>query len=53
MEYVEEMCLHLAPRMIRVNTMHPTNCNTHLLQNDGMYSMFRPDLTAEGKKADP
>ncbi|MBX7430770.1 mycofactocin-coupled SDR family oxidoreductase [Mycobacterium sp. Y57] len=51
MEYVDEMCLHLAPRMIRVNAIHPTNCNTHLLQNDGMYSMFRPDLTAEGKKA--
>jgi SDR family mycofactocin-dependent oxidoreductase len=51
MEYVEEMCLHLAPRMIRINAIHPTNCNTHLLQNDGMYSMFRPDLTAEGKKA--
>lgn len=51
MEYVDEMCLHLAPRMIRVNAVHPTNCNTHLLQNDGMYSMFRPDLTAEGKKA--
>ena len=51
MEYVDEMCLHLAPRMIRVNAIHPTNCNTHLLQNDGMYSMFRPDLTAEGKQA--
>ncbi|MDH6242765.1 mycofactocin-coupled SDR family oxidoreductase [Mycobacterium sp. OTB74] len=51
MEYVDEMCLHLAPRMIRVNAIHPTNCNTHLLQNDGMYSMFRPDLTNEGKKA--
>ncbi|QRY45229.1 mycofactocin-coupled SDR family oxidoreductase [Mycolicibacterium boenickei] len=50
-EYVEEMSLHLAPKMIRVNAIHPTNCNTHLLQNDGMYSMFRPDLTAEGKKA--
>ncbi|MCX4091002.1 mycofactocin-coupled SDR family oxidoreductase [Nocardia sp. alder85J] len=50
-EYVEEMSLHLAPRMIRINAMHPTNCNTALLQNDGMYSMFRPDLTAVGKKA--
>jgi len=29
----------------------PTNCNTHLLQNDGMYSMFRPDLTQQGKQA--
>ena len=51
MEYVEEMSLALAPQMIRVNAIHPTNCNTHLLQNDGMYSLFRPDLTAEGKKA--
>ncbi|OBI60042.1 MULTISPECIES: mycofactocin-coupled SDR family oxidoreductase [Mycolicibacterium] len=49
-EYVEEMSLHLAPKMIRVNAIHPTNCNTHLLQNDGMYSMFRPDLTEQGKK---
>ena len=50
-EYVEEMCLQWRPEMIRVNAIHPTNCNTHLLQNDGMYSMFRPDLTAEGKQA--
>ena len=28
----------------------PTNCNTHLLQNDGMYSLFRPDLTAEERR---
>ncbi|MCV7300390.1 mycofactocin-coupled SDR family oxidoreductase [Mycobacterium barrassiae] len=50
-EYVEEMSMALAQRMIRVNAIHPTNCNTHLLQNDGMYSMFRPDLTMEGKQA--
>ncbi|WP_319433195.1 mycofactocin-coupled SDR family oxidoreductase [Mycobacterium sp. RTGN5] len=50
-EYVEEMSLALADRMIRVNAIHPTNCNTHLLQNDGMYSMFRPDLTQAGKQA--
>jgi SDR family mycofactocin-dependent oxidoreductase len=50
-EYVEEMSLALAQRMIRVNAIHPTNCNTHLLQNDGMYSMFRPDLTQQGKQA--
>lgn len=51
MDYVEQMCLHLAPRMIRINAIHPTNCNTHLLQNDGMYSMFRPDLTNAGQQA--
>lgn len=49
--YVEEMSMALASRMIRVNAIHPTNCNTHLLQNDGMYSMFRPDLTQQGKQA--
>ena len=42
--YVEQMALVLAPRMIRVNAMHPTNCNTHLLHNDGMYGVFRPDM---------
>ena len=49
-EYSEQLSLQVAPKMIRVNTIHPTNCNTHLLQNDGIYSMFRPDLVAEGKK---
>jgi NAD(P)-dependent dehydrogenase (short-subunit alcohol dehydrogenase family) len=42
--YVEQMALHLAPRFIRVNCVHPTNVNTHLLHNDGLYRMFRPDL---------
>jgi SDR family mycofactocin-dependent oxidoreductase len=42
--YTEQMALALAPRFIRVNAVHPTNCNTHLLHNDGLYSQFRPDL---------
>jgi SDR family mycofactocin-dependent oxidoreductase len=42
--YVEQIALHLAPRFIRANAIHPTNCNTHLLNNDGIYSVFRPDL---------
>ncbi len=42
--YVEQLALHLAPRFIRVNAMHPSNCNTHLLHHDGLYGMFRPDL---------
>jgi SDR family mycofactocin-dependent oxidoreductase len=49
-EYSEQLSLQVAPKMIRVNTIHPTNVNTHLLQNEGIYSMFRPDLVAEGKK---
>ncbi len=51
MEYIEQMSLALAPQMIRVNAIHTTNCNTGLLQNDGMYNLFRPDLAAEGRKA--
>lgn len=42
--YTEQLALHLAPRFIRVNCIHPTNCNTHLLHNDGLYQVFRPDL---------
>ena len=42
--YVEQMALFLATRFIRVNAIHPTNCNTHLLHNDGLYSLFRPDV---------
>jgi SDR family mycofactocin-dependent oxidoreductase len=44
MEYTEQIALHVAPRFIRANAIHPTNCNTHLLHNDGLYGMFRPDL---------
>ncbi|MDG4667897.1 mycofactocin-coupled SDR family oxidoreductase [Mycobacterium sp. 236(2023)] len=42
--YVEQMALHLSSRMIRVNAIHPTNVNIHLLHNDGIYAVFRPDL---------
>ena len=42
------MALHLAPRIIRVNTIHPTNCNTHLLHNDGLYADL-PSRPAEKK----
>src|SRR3974390_617796 len=43
-QYTEQMALHLAPRFIRVNCVHPTNCNTGLLHNKEMYKVFRPDL---------
>jgi len=42
--YVEQMALYLANRFIRVNGVHPTNCNTALLINDGIFRTFRPDL---------
>ncbi len=42
--YVEQMALILAARMIRVNAIHPTNVNTHLIHNKELYQVFRPDL---------
>ena len=43
-QYTEQMALHLAHRFIRVNCIHPTNCNTSLLHNKELYKVFRPDL---------
>jgi (+)-trans-carveol dehydrogenase len=34
----------LAPHRIRVNALAPTNVDTIMLQNPGVYKMFRPDL---------
>ena len=42
--YVHDLATHLAPRGIRANVVHPTNCNTPMLQSDPMYRSFRPDL---------
>jgi SDR family mycofactocin-dependent oxidoreductase len=42
--YVEVLGLHLAPHMIRINAIHPTNVNTDLLHNEDIYRAFRPDL---------
>ena len=42
--YTEQLALHLAPKMIRANAIHPTNVNTHLLHNEIIYKLFRPDL---------
>jgi SDR family mycofactocin-dependent oxidoreductase len=43
-QYTEQMALHLAHRFVRVNCIHPTNCNTDLLHNKEMYKVFRPDM---------
>ncbi len=43
-QYTETLALQLAPQSIRVNAVHPTNCNTNLLHNQDIYAAFRPDL---------
>ncbi|RBY83146.1 mycofactocin-coupled SDR family oxidoreductase [Blastococcus sp. TF02A-26] len=42
--FVQTTAAAVANEMIRVNGVHPTNCNTNLLQNDDLYKLFRPDL---------
>ena len=43
-DYVKWVAAAAALQSIRVNGIHPTNCNTRLLHNDGVYARFRPDL---------
>ncbi|MFI0355025.1 mycofactocin-coupled SDR family oxidoreductase [Actinomadura sp. 9N407] len=42
--YIHDLATNLAPRMIRANAVHPTNCDTDMLQSEPMYRSFRPDL---------
>ncbi|MEU1981074.1 mycofactocin-coupled SDR family oxidoreductase [Nocardia sp. NPDC019395] len=44
--YVNDLSNQLARKMIRVNAVHPTNVNTDMLHNEGMYQVFRPDKEA-------
>ncbi|MFD6454851.1 mycofactocin-coupled SDR family oxidoreductase [Nocardia sp. NPDC060220] len=44
--YVNDLAIQLAKKSIRVNAVHPTNVNTDMLHNEGMYKIFRPDLEA-------
>jgi SDR family mycofactocin-dependent oxidoreductase len=38
------LALELAPHMIRVNSVHPTQVDTPMIQNQATYALFRPDL---------
>jgi SDR family mycofactocin-dependent oxidoreductase len=42
--YVNDLAVCLGPLGIRVNAVHPTNCNTDMLHSAPMYAQFRPDL---------
>ena len=48
-QYVHELATHIAPRKIRANVIHPTNCDTDMLQSEPMYRTFRPDLDNPGR----
>jgi (+)-trans-carveol dehydrogenase len=38
------LALELAPYSIRVNTVHPTQVDTPMIQNESTWRLFRPDL---------
>ena len=42
--FINDLALVLGPEGIRANAVHPTNCNTDMLNSDVMYKIFRPDL---------
>lgn len=42
--FMNDLARVLAPKMIRVNVVHPTNVDTAMLQSDAMARIFRPDL---------
>jgi len=48
-DYVQWVAAAAALSGIRVNGIHPTNCNTRLLHNEGTYARFRPDLENPGR----
>lgn len=43
-QYVNTLAATLARHKIRVNAVHPTNCNTDMLHSEPMYRIFRPDM---------
>ncbi|MGH3556159.1 MAG: mycofactocin-coupled SDR family oxidoreductase [Mycobacterium sp.] len=43
-QYVVVLARQLAAQGIRVNAVHPTNCNTDMLHSPPMYKAFRKDL---------
>ncbi|MEV6902666.1 mycofactocin-coupled SDR family oxidoreductase [Amycolatopsis sp. NPDC051372] len=45
------MANELAGHRIRVNTVHPTNVDTHMIQNPGTWGMFAPDDPAPTREA--
>ena len=41
---MKTMAAELGPFNIRVNSVHPCSVNTVMIQNDGLYKLFRPEL---------
>lgn len=42
---MKTLVAELAPHSNRVKTVHPTQTDTPMVMNEGMFTLFRPDLT--------
>ncbi|MGE3326548.1 MAG: mycofactocin-coupled SDR family oxidoreductase [Acidimicrobiia bacterium] len=42
--FIHDLALQLGPVGIRANAVHPTNCNTAMINSDLMYRSFCPDI---------
>jgi len=47
---MRSLAIELAPQMIRVNTVHPTNVDTDMIMNEAVFTAFRPDLENPGRE---
>jgi SDR family mycofactocin-dependent oxidoreductase len=43
-QFMHDLSLQLAPFQIRANCVHPTSCNTMLMNHQTMYDTFCPDI---------
>jgi (+)-trans-carveol dehydrogenase len=41
---MKSFALELGAESIRVNSIHPGNCNTEMLHNEALYTLYAPDL---------
>jgi (+)-trans-carveol dehydrogenase len=41
---MKSFALELGAESIRVNSIHPGNCNTEMLHNEALYALYAPDL---------
>jgi len=49
---MRSLAVELAPRMIRVNTVHPGGVDTDMIHNATTYGLFAPDLEAHERTRD-
>jgi (+)-trans-carveol dehydrogenase len=47
---MQSVAHELAPRGIRVNSVHPATVNTRMVHNSASYELFRPDREDPGRE---